>query len=163
MTARRRFRTPHDGVSCDGGHHGAPAIPIGVPGAPQGNTANDVNLIEKNAAAKCKDMDMKWTKRSAPSPSNVGEFRQYFKTMASNCFPFSPTWAYEVLERAETASSVEELAGDLTYPQFECAANFVLTNIVDKRRGKLFQEVKRLSDEYERFKKGRVTCLRYFG
>jgi len=97
-----------------------------------------MNMIAKNAAAKCKEMDLKWNGGNAPTPSNVAEFRQHFKIMASNCFPFNPTWAYEVLERAETASSVEELAGELTYPQFECAANLLLTNIVNKRRDKLY-------------------------
>ena len=118
-----------------------------------------MNMIAKNAAAKCKEMDMKWNNGHAPTPSNVAEFRQYFKTMASNSFPFNPSWAYEVLEKAETAGSVEELAGELTYPQFECAANLVLTNMVNKKRDKLYQEVTRLRDEYERFKKGRVNCL----
>ena len=120
---------------------------------------NDLNMIAKNAAAKCKEMELKWNGGNVPTPSNVAEFRQHFKTLASNCFPFNPTWAHNVLERAETASSVDELAGELTYPQFECAANLALTNMANKSRDKLYQEVNRLRDEYERFKKGRVNCL----
>ena len=119
-----------------------------------------MNMIAKNAAAKCKDMDLKlWNNGNPPTPSTVAEFRQHFKIIASNSFAFNPAWAYEILKKAEEASSVEELAGELIYPQFECAANLALTNMIGKKRDKLFQELTRLRDDHERNNKGRVNCL----
>ena len=158
---------PHDGMSCDCGHHGGTTGGNPTLSPPVANTAavpgQQVADIAKAMQAKCRDMKMTWNHGNPPHAGNVVEFKREIKDLAANSFPSGTQWAYDLLLLVEKANSVEELKIDIVYPQFESALNICLTDMINKlhdaRGEKLFREVARLKAEYERKEWGRVNCL----
>ena len=164
------MNTPHEGMSCDCGHHGNNGGgPNPTPSPPLANTSVPATAglqasdMVKAMNAKCKEMKMTWNGGNPPHAGNVGEFKREIKDLAANSFPTGAQWAHDILVAVEKANSIEELKVEVLYPQFESALNICLTEMINKRRNdngeKLFQEVARLKAEYERKEWGRINCL----
>ena len=124
---------------------------------------NDPATLRNNSAAKCFDIDLKFEgSHRPPNSKNIVAFRQWIKTHISNCFPTDPDWAYSEVARVEAANSIDELAGPCKYPQVECKLNMAVRSMIDKSGSedlKLVIAVRRLTDEYERFKRIRLNAL----
>ena len=164
-----RCMQPRDHVTaCNCGHHDIPIIPGVAAVAPNGTDpvtmgVNDPATLRSNAAAKCFDIELKFNgSLRPPNANNIVPFRQWIKNHVSNCFPTDTEWAYKEVARAETANSIDELAGPCKYPQFECKLNMAVRKMIDHagpEDQKLVIAVRRLTDEYERFRNSRLNSL----
>ena len=136
-----------------------PVASSSIPAAPVAQVAEAVKAMQ----AKCRDMKMTWNNGYPPNSRNVVQFKREIKDLAANSFPTGQQWVYDLLTMVEKADSVEELRIPILYPQFECAFNICLSEIVNKRNtneaDRLFQEVARLKAEYERKQIGRLNSL----
>ncbi len=102
------MNTPHEGMSCDCGHHGTggngqnptPSPPVAntnVPAQPVAQVADIVKAMQ----AKCREMKMTWNRGMPPHAGNVGEFKREIKDLAANSFPSGTQWAYDLLVAVE--------------------------------------------------------------